>query len=466
VGGFSTFMYALPLPAWLYVGVESLSFACTDIADPRDNIPRSSLACIAALVLTSVGVLVISSSLPPQHAVSLANAAAPLSVGFKLMFNISDVAATALSIPATYATAFGFIFSYGRLMIAMSESRLLPRVFRKLPSMAYITGSLVALALCLLAHFVPAVTAYLFNITVLSAFLAYISQLYGFIMLRTRFAALPRQFRSPLGVPGAVLGIVIFFLGVVAVVGFQRDSCTALIALLCIGAVNSTYYFTVAKRRQKFSKEELKITFVAHVLKLDTTTNSARMEMSSARMEASTAERKQHKKAWKKQKRAEAAEAAAAEGGAGAEAGQGGNFSAWLGTGRARQGSSLSLHNALVNAATFLTPTPVRSLMPPQNSGDAEEGSDSSNSEDVHDDADDAGGGDGCGAKNGGGVVGGVGGVNGEIAGEPHGPPVDMGEWVQNTRRLMERARSRSVDDSLDGASQDRPLAGGGGAPQ
>jgi len=200
---------------------------------------------------------------------------------------------------------------------------------------------------------------------------------------------------------------------------------------------------------------------------LDTSTNLALIDCSSSRMEASTAERKQQKKAWKKQKRAEAAEAAAAEGGA--EAGQGGNFSAWLGTGRARQGSSLSLHNALVNAATFLTPTPVRSLMPPQNSGDAEEGSDSSNSEDdddAADDADDAGGGDGCGAKNGGGVIGGVGGVNGEIAGEPHGPPVDMGEWVQNTRRLMERARSRSVDASLDGASQDRPLAGGGGAPQ
>lgn len=47
-----------------------------------------------------------------------------------MMFGISDQQATILSIPATYATAFGFIFSYGRLMVAMSDSRLLPRFLR------------------------------------------------------------------------------------------------------------------------------------------------------------------------------------------------------------------------------------------------------------------------------------------------------------------------------------------------
>ena len=231
VGGFSTFMYVLPLPAWFYVGIESINFACTDIQEPNKNIPKSSLACIATLVVTSIAVLFISSSLPltadatdPQS--SLARSSAPLNIGFRLMFNISDAAATALSIPATYATAFGFIFSYGRLMIAMSESRLLPRCFRKMHSLAYISGSLVSFGVCLLVYFVPVVSNYLFNITILSGFCAYTSQLYGFIMLRTRFKSLPRKFHSPLGIPGAVLGIVIFLMGIVAVVGFQRDNCT------------------------------------------------------------------------------------------------------------------------------------------------------------------------------------------------------------------------------------------------
>ena len=231
VGGFSDFMYVLPLPAWFYVGIESINFACTDIHEPKKNIPRSSLTCIATLVVTSIAVLFISSSLPltadaSDPSSSLSRSSAPLNIGFRLMFNISDAAATALSLPATYATAFGFIFSYGRLMIAMSESRLLPRCFRKMHSLAYIAGSLISFGVCLLVYFVPVVSMYLFNITILSGFCAYTSQLYGFIMLRTRFQSLPRKFRSPLGIPGAVVGMVIFLMGIVAVIGFQRDNCT------------------------------------------------------------------------------------------------------------------------------------------------------------------------------------------------------------------------------------------------
>ena len=231
VGGFSSFMYVLPLPAWFYVGIESINFACTDIDEPKKNMPKSSLTCIATLVVTSFAVLFISSSLPltadtSDPSSSLATSSAPLSIGFRLMFNITDAAAMALSLPATYATAFGFIFSYGRLMISMSESRLLPRCFRKMHSLAYITGSLISFGVCLLVYFVPLVNKYLFNITILSGFCAYTSQLYGFIMLRTRFKSLPRKFHSPVGIPGAVVGIIIFLMGIVSVVGFQRDSCT------------------------------------------------------------------------------------------------------------------------------------------------------------------------------------------------------------------------------------------------
>jgi amino acid transporter len=37
VGGMAEFMHVLPLPAWFYVGVESLNFACTDISEVREG---------------------------------------------------------------------------------------------------------------------------------------------------------------------------------------------------------------------------------------------------------------------------------------------------------------------------------------------------------------------------------------------------------------------------------------------
>ena len=48
----------------------------------------------------------------------------PLKYGFASMFHgrISDRGATALALPATYGTAFGFMFSYSRVLQAMSRS--------------------------------------------------------------------------------------------------------------------------------------------------------------------------------------------------------------------------------------------------------------------------------------------------------------------------------------------------------
>lgn len=191
------------------------------------------------------------------------------------MFGISEVEATILSIPATYATAFGFIFSYGRLMLAMSESRLLPRVLRVkwgdartgTPSMAFILGSVVGYILCIFVYFFPGIQRHLFNICMLCAFGAYIAQFVGFINIRTRFLDLPRLYRSPLGISGALMGIVIFCIAAVAVVVFQDDGYTAFISVVFICLANTMYYFLVAKHHQKFSRDELRTLFNAHVFK-------------------------------------------------------------------------------------------------------------------------------------------------------------------------------------------------------
>jgi hypothetical protein len=191
------------------------------------------------------------------------------------MFGINDVSATWLSIPATYATGFGFIFSYGRLMLAMSESRLLPRVLRVkwgsgdngTPSLAFLIGSGVGFLVCIFVYFFPGIQKHLFNICILFAFGAYTSQFVGFINLRTRFADLPRLYHSPLGLFGAYLGTLIFTLASISVIAFQKDGFTAFIAVVIIAALNSVYYFCSAKHHQKFSRDELKTLFNAHVFK-------------------------------------------------------------------------------------------------------------------------------------------------------------------------------------------------------
>ena len=195
--------------------------------------------------------------------------------GFELMFGMKGSRAELLSIPATYATAFGFIFSYGRLMLAMSESRLLPRILRvkwgntasDTASVATIVGSAIGYFVCIFVYFFPAVEEHLFNICILSAFSAYLSQLVGYVNLRTRLADLPRLYHSPLGMFGAYYGIGVFSLAGISVIVFQNDGHMAFITVFSIALLTSAYYFCFAKHNQNISKDELKTLFNAHVFK-------------------------------------------------------------------------------------------------------------------------------------------------------------------------------------------------------
>ena len=84
--------------------------------------------------------------------------------------------------------------------------------------------------------------------------------------MRIRHPTQERLFVSPLGIPGAVFGMMVFGLSAVSVMGFQEDNSVALCIYLCVVAVCTTYYYLYAKRRQYFSVEE-KFIYVLQIIK-------------------------------------------------------------------------------------------------------------------------------------------------------------------------------------------------------
>ena len=80
-----------------------------------------------------------------------------------------------------------------------------------------ITGSIVGLAVVLTVWFASGgatsdwvtVSAIVLNMAVFGAMLSYIAQAVSFILLRVRQPNIERPYRSPLGIPGAVVTIVI-----------------------------------------------------------------------------------------------------------------------------------------------------------------------------------------------------------------------------------------------------------------
>jgi amino acid transporter len=226
--------------------------------------------------------------LPPGlKATSLASY--PLNEGFIKIFGwerspLRDTYATALSFPATYATAFGFIFSYGKLLMSMSHSHLLPQVFElvtniedshPVPYAAMILGSLLGYCLCIAVEYSNLVSiSVLFNVCILSGFIAYMCQCYGYLALQYKYRNIKREFQSPTGIFGAIWAMLVFFLGSISVVAFQNDGHVAFISLLCIALLLSVYYFKYVQDTQTFSDDERAIMMIAHVINFNKRRNS------------------------------------------------------------------------------------------------------------------------------------------------------------------------------------------------
>jgi len=273
VGGMRGFLNCFPLPTWFFIGVEALSFASPDTKSPKATIPRASVACVITLVFTAVFVLFVSNT-APQGSEKLSNEGFPLNKGFSLIFSCSYSAAAVLSFPATFATAFGFIFAYSRLLCGLSESGLVPSLFglknsKGVPYGAIIIGSFMSYGLCLIIYFVPITGVYLSQICFLSAYLTYVCQSIAYIYIKKKFQTIECTFKSPMGIFGAYYSLFVFVIAAISICFFQAEGNDAIClpSLLIIWACLSVYYFLVAKHKQKFSSDEQKSVLVAHTLK-------------------------------------------------------------------------------------------------------------------------------------------------------------------------------------------------------
>ncbi|KAG7382153.1 hypothetical protein PHYPSEUDO_005179 [Phytophthora pseudosyringae] len=275
VDGFNGFMKALPLAAWFFVGVEALSLSSDQVDQPKKIVPVAQVSCVATLFVTGLFVFFVTASLPPGLA-ALPTELVPFNRGFTLMFGMQRHAATVLSLPATYATGFGFMWCYGKLIVAMAMSRLLPSFLSKTtkenetPYGALMAGSAVSYALCIVSYFVPAVGKNLFKICILSAFMSYTGQCVGYISLKHNYRNIKSsEFQSPFGVAGAVYSMVIWILSIIAVIGFQDSGGVEIIAFSVTVVLLTLFYFSYARKRQTFSAAENRVMLVAHVTKFN-----------------------------------------------------------------------------------------------------------------------------------------------------------------------------------------------------
>jgi ethanolamine permease len=266
--GITGALACLPFAVWLFLAIEQLPLAAEESIDPKRDMPRGLLLGMATLTVSAFLILWLNPSLPNGSA-ALMTSAEPLLDGFRALFGAGIAELLALvAVVGLVASFHAIIYAKGRQIYSLSRAGYFPRVLSlthvrwKTPHIAKTVGSGAALALMLVIWYAlgaeqgtAIISGMLLNMAVFGAMISYVMQALSFIILRRTRPDIERPYRSPLGVPGAVVTIVI----ALVTIGFQladpvyRAGVAGVAAWFAIGIA---WFAFVGRHRLVLSPEE------------------------------------------------------------------------------------------------------------------------------------------------------------------------------------------------------------------
>ena len=259
---------ALPFAVWLYLAIEQLPLAAEESIDPKRDMPSGILFGIFTLVASAFAVLLLNSSIAPG-AWGLKASGEPLLEGFRTLFGTDFAKVLAVvAIAGLVASFHAIIFAFGRQIYSLSRAGYFPRFLsvthgtHHTPHVALIAGALVGLVVMLLIWYAAGETAggafiggALLNMAVFGAMISYVMQAVSFILLRQNLPHIERPYRSPFGVIGAGLTLII----ALVTLYFQVTDATFFVPVMCVAAyyaIMMLYFAAFGRTQLVLSPEE------------------------------------------------------------------------------------------------------------------------------------------------------------------------------------------------------------------
>jgi ethanolamine permease len=227
--GFSGVLATLPFAVWLFLAIEQIPLAAEESVDPKRDLPRGILLGFVTLIVSAFMIVLLNPSVVGIGSFALGTSLEPLLDGFRAIYG--DAGAVVLGLVALTGLIASFhtiLYAQGRQVYSLSRAGYFPSALSvthptyKTPHVAMISGSLLGLLVMLVIWFVNGgggagetqlgddlIGTVLLNMAVFGAMLSYIAQAISFILLRRNQPNIERPFRSPLGIPGAVVTILI-----------------------------------------------------------------------------------------------------------------------------------------------------------------------------------------------------------------------------------------------------------------
>jgi ethanolamine permease len=227
--GIPGILATLPFAVWLFLAIEQLPLAAEESADPKKDMPKGliygmSTLMISALLITFLNSGVGAAEEGKMHgAFSLASSAEPLLDGFRVIYGSAAAKTLAfLAVIGLIASFHTIIYAYGRQIYSLSRAGYylgfmsITHSKNKVPHMALYTGTVMGFVTMLAVWFIAGaekggavIGGTLLNMAVFGAMISYAMQGLSFILLRKNMPNIVRPYRSPLGVGGAAVTVVV-----------------------------------------------------------------------------------------------------------------------------------------------------------------------------------------------------------------------------------------------------------------
>ena len=273
--GFSGVLATLPFAVWLFLAIEQIPLAAEESVDPKRDLPRGILLGFATLILSAFMIVMLNPSVIGIGSFALGTSLEPLLDGFRAIYG--DAGAVILGLVALTGLIASFhtiLYAQGRQVYSLSRAGYFPSGLSvthakyKTPHVAMISGSLLGLLVMLIIWFANGgggggetqlgddlIGTVLLNMAVFGAMLSYIAQAVSFIILRRKLPNIERPFKSPVGIPGAVLTIII----AAVTLGYQVQDPNffrGVIWVIVWCAVGIVYFALVGRHKLILSPEE------------------------------------------------------------------------------------------------------------------------------------------------------------------------------------------------------------------
>jgi ethanolamine permease len=244
---------SLPFAIWFYLAIEQLPLAAEESHDAARDMPKALILGILTLLALSLFTLVLNTGVG-GGAGAIGTSDAPLGDGFVAVFGISPTSSVFIAIALTglVASFHTIIYAYGRVLFALSRAGYIPRWISitgksHTPAIALVLGAGVGLCCALVLYLSEGsghVGAALLNMAVFGAVLSYVMVMLSYVKLRIARPDLPRPYRSPLGIPGAVVGAALSLLALLATLTIDdyRPAVVGVAVFLLVGILYFVFY--------------------------------------------------------------------------------------------------------------------------------------------------------------------------------------------------------------------------------